>query len=106
MPSLSVSNPGRRHRPAPPASERPRSLNYMALALDQLHYVILLPPVERCVAQVANRSGHGFTDEDATRHMHRQFAQAEIGQRHVLAGLAGPPGETGAEKPTRVQERT
>ncbi len=75
-------------------------------ALDQLHYVILLPPVERCVAQVANRSGHGFTDEDATRHMHRQFAQAEIGQRHVLAGLAGPPGETAAEILRRVQDGT
>ena len=54
----------------------------------ELHYVILLPPVERCVRQVANRSGHGFTDEAATRHMHREFAQAEIDQRHVLTGLA------------------
>jgi hypothetical protein len=46
---------------------------------------------------VANRSGHGFTDEDATRDMHRQFAQADIDQRHVLADLPGSPTETAAE---------
>jgi AAA domain len=75
-------------------------------ALDQLHYVILLPAVERCVSQVANRSGHGFTDDDATRHMHRQFAQAEIGQRHVLADLTGSPGKTAAEILRRVHDGT
>ncbi len=74
--------------------------------LDQLHYVILLPSVERCVAQVANRSGHGFTDEDATRHMYRQFTRAEIGQRHVLTDLPGSPGETAAEIIMRIQDGT
>ena len=44
MPSLSVSNPGRRHRSTPPASDRPRSSNYMALG-----------PPRRCQAL-----GHGL----------------------------------------------
>jgi predicted ABC-type ATPase len=75
-------------------------------ALDHLHYVILLPSVERCVDQVANRVGHGFTDEEATRHMHRQFAQADIDQRHVLADLPASPTETAAEIARRVQAGT
>ena len=75
-------------------------------ALDHLHYAILLPSVERCVDQVANRLGHGFTDEDATRHMHRQFTQADIDDRHVLADLSGSPGETAAEIARRVQDGT
>ena len=71
--------------------------------LDYLHYVILLPSEERCVERVANRSGHDFTDEGSTRHMHRQFARAEIGERHVLAGLAGPADETAGEIMKRIQ---
>jgi predicted ABC-type ATPase len=55
-----------------------------ATGLDSLHYVILLPSVDRCVERVATRNGHGFTDEPATRHMHNQFARAEIDRRHVL----------------------
>jgi gluconate kinase len=75
-------------------------------ALDHLHYVILLPSVERCVDQVANRVGHGFTDEEATRHMYRQFAQADIDQQHVLADLPASPTETAAEIARRVQAGT
>ena len=55
-----------------------------ATGLGSLHYVILLPSVERCVERVATRDGHGFTDEAATRHMHDQFARAEIDARHVV----------------------
>jgi cytidylate kinase len=55
-----------------------------ATGLDALDYVILLPSVERCVERVATREDHGFTDEPATRHMHDQFARAEIDPRHVL----------------------
>jgi hypothetical protein len=47
--------------------------------------MILLPPVERCVKQVAERTGHGFRDEAATRNMHKQFADAPIAGRHVVA---------------------
>ena len=75
-------------------------------AVDDLHYIVLLPSVERCVDQVANRVGHGFTDEEATRHMYRQFAQAGIDQRHVLADLAASPTETAAEIARRVHAGT
>lgn len=44
-----------------------------ATGLDVLEYLILLPSMERCVKQVAERTGHGFTDEAATRKMHKEF---------------------------------
>lgn len=75
-------------------------------ALEHLHYVILLPSVERCVRQVANRSGHGFKDEEATRHMYREFAQADIDQRHVLADLPASADEVAAEIARKVQDGT
>ena len=75
-------------------------------ALDHLHYVILLPSVERCVDQVANRVGHGFTDEEATWHMYQEFVQADIDPRHVLADLPASPTETAAEIARRVQAGT
>jgi hypothetical protein len=59
--------------------------------LDHLDYVVLLPSVERCVEQVANRTDHVFTDEAATRHMHDQFAGADVDPRHVL--VDPPDGE-------------
>jgi hypothetical protein len=43
-----------------------------------------LPDVERCVERVATRLGHGFTDEDATRKMHSEFARADIDQGHLI----------------------
>lgn len=52
--------------------------------LAHLDYVVLLPSAARCVERVATRRGHGFTDEAATRHMHREFASASIDPRHVL----------------------
>jgi hypothetical protein len=55
-----------------------------ATGLKFLEYVILLPSVERCVKQVAERTGHGFTDEGATRKMHQEFLDARIPRRHVL----------------------
>jgi predicted ABC-type ATPase len=55
-----------------------------ATGLARLDYVILLPPVERCVQRVAARAGHGFTDETATRKMHAEFALASVAERHVL----------------------
>ena len=50
--------------------------------------------------------GHGFTDEDATRHMHREFAQADIDPRHVLADLPASAAETAAQMARRVQAGT
>ncbi len=59
--------------------------------LVELDYVILLPPVDVCVARVRGRTGHGFSDEAATRRMHAEFDGASIDRRHVLAwGSAGP----------------
>jgi adenylate kinase family enzyme len=54
-------------------------------AVSALHYVILLPDEATCVDRVATRRGHGFTDADATRHMHREFVAAGPSARHVLA---------------------
>ena len=66
-----------------------------ASGLDRLDYVILLPPVEVCVARVATRTGHGFTDEAATRKMHAEFAGAQgpapAEPRHVLTDPPADP---------------
>lgn len=59
-----------------------------AAGVDAFDYAILLPPVEICVQRVATRSGHGFTDESATRHMHQRFQEATIDERHVLLSPA------------------
>jgi cytidylate kinase len=55
-----------------------------ATGLGAVHYVVLLPPERTCVERVRSRVGHGFADLDATRHMYRQFAAADVATRHVL----------------------
>ncbi len=35
-----------------------------ATGLDHVSYLVLLPPEEECLARVAGRTGHGFTDPD------------------------------------------
>lgn len=55
-----------------------------ATGLGRLEYVVLLPSVETCVRRIAMRQGHGFTDEAATRKMHAEFAQADVGGRHII----------------------
>ena len=55
-----------------------------ATGLDEFHYVVLLPSVERSAERVATREGHGFTDEAATLGMSREFTNAEIDARHVM----------------------
>jgi cytidylate kinase len=64
-----------------------------ATRLDCLDYVIVLPPVERCVERVAARRDHGFSDEAATRKMHQGFAHALIDDRHVLRDPPDQPDE-------------
>ena len=64
-----------------------------ATGLERLDYLILLPSADRCVKQVGQRIGHGFTNEPATRKMHAEFAHAEIPERHTLQ-----------EPPTSVDE--
>jgi cytidylate kinase len=56
-----------------------------ATGLSSLHYVMLLPPEEECIERVQSRVGHGFTNLEATRHMYREFATADIESRHVVA---------------------
>lgn len=62
-----------------------------ATGLDRLDYVILLPSVERCLARVATRLGHGFSDEPATRKMHAEFTDADVDPRHVLVDPPDTP---------------
>jgi predicted ABC-type ATPase len=52
--------------------------------IDRLHYAVLLPDVERCMERVTTRVGHGFSDMAATRHMHAQFADVDIPERHLF----------------------
>jgi hypothetical protein len=42
-------------------------------------------------AGVGTRHGHGFTDEDATRQIHRDFAWADVDRRHLLLDPADEP---------------
>jgi cytidylate kinase len=76
----------------------PWFLNTFATAagVAVLDYVVLLPPVEVCQRRVATRLAHGFTDQDATSHMHQQFAQSDIRSRHLLADTDGSPGDIAA----------
>ena len=68
----------------------------VATGLSRIDYVVLQPSVERCIDRVMTRQGHGFTDERATRKMHQEFAQADVGRRHVLVD---PP-----DQPERVAD--
>ncbi|MGH3685908.1 MAG: AAA family ATPase [Pseudonocardiaceae bacterium] len=61
-----------------------------AAGLPYLHYLVLLPSLRRCVERVGTRQGHGFTDEAATRTMHRNFTQADVDRRHLFLD---PPDE-------------
>ena len=62
-----------------------------ATGLDAIEYIVLLPSEERCVEGVRTRLDHVFTDEDATRKMHQEFASADIDARHVLTDLGSDP---------------
>jgi len=68
-----------------------------AAGVGSLHYAVLLPSVQECVARVAGRTGHGFTDEAATRDMHAQFTKAGLDGRHVLVSWPGSAEEAAAE---------
>ena len=63
---------------------------------------MLLPTAQKCAERVASRTGHGFTDQAATWHMHRQFAQAGISQRHLLTEPPRGPDETADEIISRI----
>lgn len=61
-----------------------------ATGLDGLDYVVLLPTEDECVRRVEGRTGHGFTDEAAARHMHRQFNERTVARQHILDGGLSP----------------
>jgi predicted ABC-type ATPase len=64
-----------------------------AAGLVELDYVVLLPPVEATVGRVAARRGHGFTDEEATRSMHRAFVADPVDERHLIRDSEATPAE-------------
>jgi cytidylate kinase len=68
-----------------------------ATGLGVVHYAVLLPGVDECVARVSTREGHGFRDAAATRHMHGEFARGcrDLEQRHVV--VAETPDAVAAE---------
>jgi cytidylate kinase len=55
-----------------------------ASGLSEVHYAVLLPPLEVCLERVGNRVGHGFTDLSVTRDMYEQFRDAAIDPRHLI----------------------
>lgn len=74
-----------------------------ATELDDLHYAVLLPSVERCVQNVTAREGHD-NDEPGTRHMHEQFQRALIDSRHLLTDPPGSPEDTATELLSRYRQ--
>jgi hypothetical protein len=64
-----------------------------AAGLAAARYVVILPSVTTCVERVASRGGHGFTSADATRGMHKDFADAELPARHLIADAGATPGD-------------
>src|SRR3712207_6689019 len=49
-----------------------------ATGLPELDYVVLLPPEDVCLERVATRTGHGFTDDAAARHMYRELDRKSV----------------------------
>lgn len=64
--------------------------------IETIDYAVLLPSVDRCVQRVATRTGHGFTDEAATRKMHQEFTAGRIASRHLVANESEVPATTAA----------
>lgn len=61
-----------------------------ATGLTQMHYAVLLPSLDCCLARVRSRTGHGFTDLAAAKQVHRMFAAAGIAERHLVTGEDPP----------------
>lgn len=74
-----------------------------ATGVWSVEYVVLLPPEEVCVGRVRSRPDHGFTDEDAARHMYAEFAAAEIDARHVLRDPPADPAAVVADVLERLE---
>ncbi len=61
-----------------------------ATGLEAIHYVMLLPPEAVCLERVASRTGHGFSDPDATRHMYRAFARTDSSEVQAISSTDPP----------------
>ncbi len=59
--------------------------------LAAVDYALLLPDEQVCRTRVASRTGHGFTDDSATRAMHAEFARPMVDERHVLRDVLDDP---------------
>lgn len=76
-----------------------------ATELDELHYAVLMPSVERCVQNVAARDGHA-DHEVGTRYMYEQFQQAHIDMRHLLIDPPESPEDMATEVLRRYRQGT
>ncbi|HEX7353271.1 MAG TPA: AAA family ATPase [Mycobacteriales bacterium] len=58
-------------------------------------YVLLMPSLDAIIRQLAARTDHGFTSEDATRHMYGEFASTLTGvEGHVIDPAGASPEDT------------
>lgn len=62
---------------------------HAATGLVELHYVVLLPSVDRCVANVTAREGHD-RGEPGTRFVHGQFVRSDLDDRHLVDPVGSP----------------
>lgn len=62
-----------------------------AAGLANLHYVVLLPPLEVCLERVRSRVGHGFADLSVSSDLYQQFADARIDHRHLITEADSDP---------------
>jgi cytidylate kinase len=72
--------------------------------LDQLHYAILLPPLDVCRERVRTRVGHGFSDLEAAEHMWREFEQADSCDRHQFRDPTASPEAVAAQIVARIHD--
>jgi hypothetical protein len=71
--------------------------------VEQVHYGVLMPPLDVCLARVLGRAGHGFRDEPATRQMYASFADAEIEERHLIRDAQDEPSVVAREVVKRFE---
>ena len=65
----------------------------LGTGLPDIHYVILLPPLEVCLERMQGRVGHDFSDLLITRDLYEQFANADVGARHLITEPGDHPAE-------------
>ncbi len=70
----------------------------------EMHYAVLLPPLDCCLARVQTRTGHGFTDLAAAEQVHRQFSAADIPARHLFTSENDDPAATAERVRARLRE--